>query len=61
MTNCKHEFAYNEQLGEAVCTKCGYVVTAEDKKEAIAHAFKKMRWEEAVFGYVTIDGGDGNG
>ena len=57
MRDCKHEFVYDEQLGEAACRKCGYVVTEEDKREALDYAFKKMCWEEAVYGCVTIDGG----
>ena len=72
MTDCKHEFAYSELHREFVCKKCFHVLTEEEKQEALEHAnamrrreeaieqaYKKFLWEEAVYGCVTLDGGDG--
>lgn len=46
MSECKHEFVYNYQLGEAVCLKCGYMVTKEDKKAALEYAMALMMEED---------------
>lgn len=44
--NCKHEFVYDEQIGEAVCRKCGYVITKEDKRKALENAMNLLRADE---------------
>ena len=46
MNNCKHEFVYDEHIGEAVCRKCGYALTKEDKRVALGHAMELMAAEE---------------
>lgn len=45
--DCKHEFVYDEQIGEAVCRKCGYVVTKEDKQAALEYSMAMLEAEEA--------------
>lgn len=47
MTECKHEFMWDEQLGEAVCRKCGQVATADNKKAALEYGMAMLRAEEA--------------
>lgn len=51
MSDCKHEFVYDELHGQAVCEKCGYVLTKEDKQAALDYGMAMLRAEEA----------DGNG
>ena len=46
MTNCKHEFVYDELHKEIVCQLCGYVLTAEDKNELYRKAFELMEEED---------------
>ena len=47
MTECKHEFAYDYQLREFVCLKCGHVLTREEKRAALEYANALRRREEA--------------
>ena len=46
MTDCKHEFVYDELHGEIVCKFCGYVLTADDKRELHRKAFELMEEED---------------
>nr|WP_325302306.1 TFIIB-type zinc ribbon-containing protein [uncultured Dysosmobacter sp.] len=46
MADCKHNFVYDYQLGEAVCQKCGYVLTKEDKASALEYGLSKLREDE---------------
>lgn len=46
MDECKHVFVYDELHKEIVCEICGYVLTAEDKKELHRKAFERMEMEE---------------
>lgn len=46
MPECKHEFVYDELHREIVCQLCGYVLTAEDKRELHRKAFALMETEE---------------
>lgn len=46
MADCKHEFVYDELLGEFVCQHCGYVLTKEDKRYALEYAMALLREEE---------------
>ena len=48
MTDCKHEFVYDELHGEIVCKFCGYVLTADDKRELHRKAFELMEDEEGA-------------
>ena len=48
MTDCKHEFVYDELHGEIVCKFCGYVLTADDKRELHRKAFELMEEEEGA-------------
>ena len=48
MTDCKHEFVYDELRGEIVCKFCGYVLTADDKRELHRKAFELMEEEEGA-------------
>ena len=47
MTNCKHEFVYNDQMREFVCNKCGHALTKEEKRYALEYANALRRAEEA--------------
>ena len=42
MTNCKHEFVYDELHKEIACQLCGYVLTKEDKRELLRKVFELM-------------------
>lgn len=44
---CEHEFVYDELQGQYVCEKCGYVLTADEKRAALEHANALRRAEEA--------------
>ena len=46
MPDCKHEFVYDELHGEIVCKFCGYVLTADDKRELHRKAFELMEEED---------------
>ena len=46
MAECKHDFIYDFQLGEAVCRHCGYILTKEDKAAALEYGLAKLREEE---------------
>ena len=46
MTDCKHEFVYDELRREHVCKKCGYVLTKEDKMALLEYANALRRAEE---------------
>ena len=48
MTDCKHEFVYDELHGEIVCKFCRYVLTADDKRELHRKAFELMEEEEGA-------------
>ena len=45
MTDCKHEFVYDELHGEIVCKFCGYILTSEDKQSLHTKAFELMKEE----------------
>ena len=41
------DFYYDENVGEFVCRKCGYILTKEDKRAALEYANALRRAEEA--------------
>ena len=43
---CNHEFVYDELHHQIVCKKCFHVLTAEEKRESLHHAFELMMEEE---------------
>lgn len=47
LAGCKHEFVYDRQLSEAVCLKCGHVMTKEEKRAALEYANALRRQEES--------------
>lgn len=57
--DCKHEFVYDELHGQAVCVKCGYVVTKEDKRAALDHSMRLLFSD--IDTIIDQDGGDGDG
>lgn len=46
MDSCKHEFVCDELCGQAVCKKCGYVLTREDKQSILRHSMALLKQEE---------------
>lgn len=46
MAECNHDFVYDELHREIVCRLCGYVLTAEDKRELHRKAFERMKKED---------------
>ena len=48
MDECKHVFVYDELHREIVCQVCGYVLTADDKRELHRKAFERMEAEEGA-------------
>ena len=47
MCSCYCDFYFDENIGEFVCSKCGYVMTKEDKFEMLEYANALRRAEEA--------------
>lgn len=43
---CKHEFVYDEQIGEVVCRNCGHILTKEDKQKALEKSMNLLRADE---------------
>ena len=48
VTLCKHDFVYDELHKKIVCQKCGYVLTAEDKRRICDKGLELLRAEEAA-------------
>lgn len=46
MEHCKHVFAYDEVHTRTVCQKCGYVLTAEDKRRICSKGLELLEAEE---------------
>ena len=46
MADCKHEFVYSELHREFMCRKCFYVLTKEEKREALEYSNALRRSEE---------------
>ena len=57
MADCKHDFVYDELHEQAVCEKCGYVVTKEDKKAALDHSMRLLFAD--IDTVIDTAGGDG--
>lgn len=48
VTLCKHDFVYDELHKKIVCQKCGYVLTAEDKRRICDKGLELLRAEESA-------------
>ena len=46
MSDCKHEFVYDELHGCIRCKKCFRVLTSEEKRALLEHANALLRAEE---------------
>lgn len=45
VANCKHVFVYDEVHSRPVCQKCGYVLTAEDKRRICSKGLELLEAE----------------